>query len=141
MDKESVAEQFLEYTLRCDFVIPMFLLDESSIENHMIVEAIADYDKSLYEALEIAENDADRLDNAEAIEEYLCFENNKTGYLGRFAQAVPIKFLTEDGGHTYSWGCYRTHWCYADTMEGLFDKAIEWGKAQLNSDRIAYFSK
>lgn len=25
MDKELVAEQFLECTLRCDFVIPMFL--------------------------------------------------------------------------------------------------------------------
>lgn len=141
MHKELIAEQFLENTLRCDFVVPMFLLNEASIDKHMVVEAIVEYDESLYKALSIAKEDVERLDNVEAVEDYLCYENIKTGYLGRFSQAVPINFSKESSGHTYSWGYYRTSWFYADTLEGLFDKVIEWGKVQLDNDRIAYFAK
>ena len=45
----------------------------------------------------------------------------KLGFLGQFGYAF------ERGGYR-GWGMYTLQWLYADTIDELFQKAIEWAK-------------
>lgn len=51
-------------------------------------------------------------------------EGRKLGYLIQFATPIPDDFY--DGGYSFSWGWYTTHWIYDDSFESACAKALKW---------------
>jgi hypothetical protein len=56
------------------------------------------------------------------------------GFLARVE--TPVITYAGDSGNClgYSWGHYRTEWLYAETIEELKDKALEWIESSRESD-------
>lgn len=51
-------------------------------------------------------------------------DNDRFGFLLKFA--TPVMYNHDSGGATFSWGHYRTHWVYGDTLDAALDAGFCW---------------
>lgn len=136
MNTTEIQDRFSTHNMRCEKIYPLFAICESGLESHALREEISEYDKSLWEALEINANvlsEHNNFDNYDDIECFL-YENRKYGFLGKFAKPIARDFHEDKLSYNFSWGFYQTVWLYAETMEDLFAKAYTWAEERHRID-------
>lgn len=61
-------------------------------------------------------------------------QKQRLGFVVQFATPV-MSHVDEDGGGTYSWGHYYTHWAYGETLEEAAGKGLAWVAERRASER------
>lgn len=136
MNTAEIQNEFTNHNMRCDKIYPLFAICECGLESHQLREEIADYDQSLWEALEINDDTLANYNNFDDYDDIECFlyESRKYGFLGRFAKPKAYGFHEDKLSYNFSWGLYQTVWLYAESMEELFEKAYAWAKERHRID-------
>ena len=103
-------------------------IGESTALSDPLYQAIEEDGNLICEALSIDMAEPDAFEHDEVIDASVAC--GKLGFLGQFGHAF------EREGRR-SWGMYTLQWLYADTIDELFQKAIEWAKLKHTKDKNA----
>jgi hypothetical protein len=134
MNFREMQELFFDNSIRPEEIIHLGLqcIDDYSWPN-AAEEAFEDDFYLVWNAIGIPpprEND----DEKWAIAEHLAHNNNKRGFLIKFATPVPTGF-SENGYSTNGWGYYATKWIYADSFDAACEEAGRWHKEYIDRKR------
>ena len=104
----------------------------TEFRNEFVEDLPDEPDAPIYEQLpELAKfAEGDDYPDADYVAELL---TNRSGFIAQLA--TPVFGPERDGMSTFSWGHYRTHWCYAETIDALTDYAVAWAEATQARDR------
>lgn len=123
----EMAEKLFDAQVRFNhmFWIPAVLADPPCEMENMIEDDLWDADKILAEAPWLKEMlDEGAVDAEEVVSEM--YNRNMRGFIAQVATPYPYKFSADGKSWQSSWGSTRIEWIYADTLDALCAKAMEW---------------
>lgn len=124
----EIADRLFEAQVRFNnlFWIPACLADPPSDLEEMIEDDIWDADMILAAAPWLKEMLDEGIEAEEVVSEM--FNRGMKGFIAQVARPSPRDFSADGKSWTSSWGSTRIEWMYADTLDELCVKAIEWGE-------------
>ena len=132
MNNREIAELFFEHDMRCEEMHPLFMTPLTALTGRLADVILEhDFDETL-DAMGIAVEGRDDIQTRDDLEEML-YEANLQGFLAKFAKPIAMPFGTNDG-YSSSWGYYRMHWIYADSIPELAEKAVKWAEEVFDGD-------
>lgn len=132
MNNREIAELFFEHDMRCEEMHPLFMTPFTALTGRLAEIILEDdFDETL-DALGIPVERRDDIQTRDDLEE-LFYEASLYGFLAKFAKPIAIPFGTNDS-YSSSWGYYRMHWIYANSIPELAQKAIKWAEEVFDGD-------
>jgi len=129
MNNKEISSLFFENTIRAEKVINFATQCVGDSFSSDVSESINDDWESIWEQVGCYEPE---YRDDEAISYHL-FNNNKLGFLIKFATPVPKNF--KENGYDFSWGYYATKWIYAETLEKACQAAVEWAEDYISKKK------
>lgn len=131
MKMPEIIRAFFDSTIRVETLIHIGTMCMDHAWPRIAEEAFEDDYEDIWKAIGIEPpEDEDR----ELISVYLV-DNCKKGFLVQFATPMPDRF--NEGGFSFSWSWYTTHWIYDETYEGACKKALAWQREFIEQKRKA----
>ena len=128
-DHKELFQTFENLWLRTEILIHLGTsIGEFAALSGLLRQAIEEDGDLVCEAMSIDMAELDAFEHEEVIDAAVAC--GKFGFLGQFGYAF------EREGRR-SWGMYTLQWLYADTIDELFQKAIEWAKLKHTKDKNA----
>lgn len=123
LNNRQIFNTFTENNIRFEH---MFLLGSAvgDILPHTLSEVLEDYEEEIASSLGIKSGSMSCTDELAFT---LC-RSDKMGFLAMVCTPVP-KFSDDKGeDFSYCWSKFSFQWIYAETLEELYNEAVEWAK-------------
>lgn len=129
VDNKEISSLFFENTIRAEMVINFAIQCVGDSFSSDVSESINDDWELIWEQVGCSEPE---YRDDESIAWHL-FNNNKFGFLIKFATPVPRNF--KENGFEFSWGYYATKWIYAETWDKASQLAVEWAEEYISNKK------